>query len=180
MMIPVETLNTLLGLGTIALQIGTVVLVLLYFSERANGITSFGNLIRRFGLWLAFLVTLGGTVLSLYYSEIIGFVPCGLCWLQRIFLFPQVLLLGYAAWKKEFFIAPYIILLSIAGGFIALYQHALQMGYVGSILPCPASPGADCAQRLVFEFGYITIPLMAFSAFLFVGVLMWFLRKRQS
>ena len=182
MLIPTSLLNMLLALGVILLQFFSIGLLILFFRERTEGTigTRIGNFLRRYGLFLAFLIVLAGTALSLYYSEVIGYPPCGLCWLQRVFLYPQVLLLAYAAWKRDYNIAPYIILLSIFGGIIALYQHALQMGWILDVLPCPAAPElADCAQRLVFEFGYITIPLMSFTSFAFVAVVMLFVRKRN-
>ncbi len=180
MLIPTPLLNTLLALGAILLQLCSLALIVLLFRERAEE-TPVGNFLGRYGLFLAFLVVLAGTALSLYYSEVVGYPPCGLCWLQRIFLYPQAVLLAYAAWKRDFGIAPYVVLLSAFGGAIALYQHALQMGWVLDVLPCPASPElADCAQRLVFEFDYITIPLMSFTSFVFVALVMLFVRKRTA
>ena len=81
--------------------------------------------------------------------------------------------------KRDSNIADYSIALSIAGGAAALYQHYLQMGGT-SVLPCPASSSeaVDCAVRFVFEFGYITFPMMALTLFAFLIVLMLFVRKR--
>lgn len=180
MLIPTSLLNTLLAQGTILLQLFSIGLLILFFRERI-GETHVGNFLRRYGLFLAFLTALAGVVLSLYYSEVVGYPPCGLCWLQRVFLYPQAVLLAYAAWKRDGGIAPYIILLSVFGGIIALYQHTLQMGWVLDALPCPAAPElADCAQRLVFEYGYITIPLMSFTSFVFIALVMLFARKRTA
>ena len=179
MLISTSLLNTLLALGAVLLQLFSIGLLILFFRER-TGETSIGNFLRRYGLFLAFFTALAGTALSLYYSEVVGYPPCGLCWLQRVFLYPQAVLLAYAAWKRDSGIAPYIVLLSVFGGIIALYQHALQMGWILDVLPCPAAPElSDCAQRLVFEFGYITIPMMSFTSFAFVAVVMLFARKRN-
>ena len=75
-------------------------------------------------------------------------------------------------------VACYSIALSILAGSAALYPHYLQMGGT-SVLPCPASGAGDCAQRIIFEFGYITLPLMAATLFAFLIVLMLFVRRRQ-
>lgn len=75
------------------------------------------------GAWgISLIATLG----SLYFSEILKFIPCDLCWFQRIFMYPQVVLLGLAAIRKEYGIARYSLALSIIGGAISLYHYALQ------------------------------------------------------
>ncbi len=174
----VEELNFLLALGTIGMQIATVTLIALLFLEKKNSdYAVLGNFVRRFGLHIGFLIALGSTIMSLYYSEVLGFIPCFLCWLQRIFIYPLVVLFGIAIWKKDSRIADYVIGLSIVGFCIALYQHFLQMMGHGS-LPCPSS-GGDCAQRILFEFGYITFPLIAVSSFALLIVLMLFVRRQN-
>ena len=100
-----------------------------------------------------------------------GYAPCYLCWWGRILLYPQVVLFGIAAWRRFNGIALYSIVLSVLGVGVSFYHHALQMGWVTS-QPCVAEGGADCAARLFFEFGYITFPLMSFSVFMFLIVLM--------
>ena len=134
--------------------------------------------IRPYVLPIVFVITLIGSVLTLVYSEAFGFAPCGLCWLQRVFLYPLPFISGIALLVKDTAAWRYVVALSIPGLLIALYQHFIQMG--GSdVLPCPAAPGAaDCAQRLVFEFGYITFPLMAATLFALTIVLMLASRKR--
>jgi len=170
----VGQLNFILALGTIFIQIGIVVLLFLYFFKKDS---TFLDLLGRYGIHIVFLLTLGGVILSLTYSEIFGFVPCGLCWFQRILLYPQLILSGVALIKKERFIADYLISLSVIGSIVALYQHYLQMGGT-EILGCPVvSVGADCAKRILFEFGYITFPLMSFTIFAFIIVLMLVVRR---
>lgn len=175
----VDTLNFVLGLGTLAMQVGAAVLLLTYFfpslvpqAERLASLTE------KRGLGLVFLLTAGGIALTLFYSDVLGFEPCPLCWWQRIFLYPQAILFGMALGREQYRAAAidFSIVFSVFGAAIALYQHALQMLPSGS-LPCPAT-GASCAQRLVFEFDYITFPLMAFSLFVFLIAVMLFVRKR--
>jgi len=174
-----ESLNYWLGLGTVALQILAIAFLAVFFLRmRFPDLESIGGFLGRRGLWIGFLLTLGATALTLYYSDVLGFVPCGWCWVQRVFLWPQVILFAVALYKRERAIADYSIALSLFGGAAALYQHYLQIGGT-SILPCPASGSGDCAQRILFEFGYITFPLMAFSMFAFLIVLMLFVRQRR-
>lgn len=175
----VSDLNYLLALGTILLQLGSVALLVIFLLRKHNPLlndiaTSVGN----WGLWVAFGLSFVGSLMTLYYSDYLGFEPCPLCWWQRIFLYPQVILAGMAAWKRDLYVAEYSIVLSIFGAGVALYQHALQM-LPGSGLPCPAT-GVSCAQRIVFEFNYITFPLMAFSLFAYLIVLMLIVRSKRT
>lgn len=177
----VETINFLLVLATLAMQIiGIAFLAVFFLRSRITDLEDVASFLQKWGLWLGFLLTLGGVVLSLYYDSL-GFPACSLCWLQRIFLYPQAVLFALALWKKERAIADYSIALSIFGGTIALYQHYLQMGG-GSLLPCPATAteALDCGVRFFFEFGYITFPLMSFTLFAFLIVLMLFVRGKGT
>ena len=122
----------------------------------------------RWGIHGAFLVALVATAISLVYSDIIGFVPCELCWIQRIFLYPQVIILGLALWKKTKDSEIYCSALSLIGGVIALY-HFYGQSFNPSALPaCDALGEASCAARYFVEFGYVTIPLMSLTGFLLI------------
>lgn len=92
-------------------------------------------------------------------------------------MYPQAVLFAIALFIKDAKAALYSIWLSVFGAGIALYQHYLQMGG-HDVLPCPASGAGDCAKRFLFEFGYVTFPLVAFSLFVFLIVLMLFVRRR--
>ncbi len=182
-MIEITTLNLVLGLGTLAMQIASIALVIvLIFRNRLPFSGDIMHIVGRYGLMLSFLLFLSGMLLSLYYSEVLGVAPCGLCWVQRIFMYPQVVLLGMALWKKETRIVDYSVALSVLGGLTALYQHFLQIGGQG-FLPCPAvslTDAADCSKRIIFEFGYITFPLIAFSVFTFAIILMLYVKKHAA
>jgi len=178
-MYPIASLNYWLALAVIVLQIVSVAFLFLFFARKKfPDLAPIADFLGTWGLWIGFLMSVGGVAISLFYSEILGVLPCGLCWLQRVFLYPQALLFAVAIWKSDRSVADYSIAFSIFGGAIALYQHYLQMGGA-SILPCPAvATGVDCAQRYLFEFGYITFPLMSFTIFAFLIILMLFVRKR--
>jgi disulfide bond formation protein DsbB len=106
--------------------------------------------------------------MAVVYSDVFGFVPCGLCWLQRVFLFPQVILLTLALVFRDQTFYRYGIALSIPGLIIGLYQHYLQMGGP-DLVGCPvAGDGADCSARFLFEFGFMTFPLLSAAAFAFL------------
>lgn len=177
-MYPIESINYWLALTVIILQIVSVAFLALYFlRKKFTDLAPIAYFLETWGLWIGFFITLSAMALSLFYSEILGIAPCGLCWLQRVFLYPQALLFAVAIWKRERSIVDYSIAFSISGGVIAIYQHYLQMGGA-SVIPCPAvSTGADCAQRYLFEFGYITFPLMSFTIFAFLIIVMLFVRS---
>lgn len=173
----VDVLNALLGFGTLALQIVTAALVVAYVFRRS--VPVFGEVIAQVGnvaLVVAFFVTLVSAAMTLYYSDVLGFEPCVLCWWQRVFLYPQVILFALAWWRNEATVWMSSIVLSVFGLGFALYHHALQMMPAGS-LPCP-SQGVSCAQITFVEFGYITYPLMAATLFAFLIVLMLAHRAR--
>lgn len=170
----IQNTNFYLALGGVVTLLGTAILI---FDLKTS--KSLEVLVRTYGLVVAFVVTLGGTTSALVYSEYFGFVPCGLCWMQRIFLFPQVMLLAGAIFYKDALYARYGIMLSVTGLGIGLYQHYLQMGGT-ELVRCPlAGVGADCAKRFMFEFGFITFPMLSAISFLFLTVLYIYILKTR-
>ena len=167
-----ETLNTLIGTATVLAQIATLGLIALYFMREPK----FEKLLVRGALLISFLFATFGVVMSLVYSEYFGIIPCGLCWLGRIFLYPQAIMFAIASWKRDANIAFYSIALSVCGLLVSLYHHNLQMGGA-SVLPCPASGAGDCAQRFLFEYGYVTFPLVGATSFALLIALMLFVRR---
>ena len=97
--------------------------------------------------------------------------------MQRIFMFPLVFISGSAWWLRDKVFAPvYIMVLAVPGMVIALYNHYLQMGG-GELIACPATVAGDCSKRILFEFGYMTFPLLAFTLFAFLFTLALFIRR---
>lgn len=173
-----ETLNYFVGIGAIILQIVTVVLVALFIARKRYSFAA--DLLQPFaawGIWLAFLASLSASAMSLVYSNVIGYPPCDLCWWQRIFMYPQVIIFGIALWKRDRSATLYAIVLSVIGLCIGIYNHVLQMFPHGS-LPCPAQ-GVSCAQIFYLEFGYITFPMLSITFFAFLIVLMLIVRARD-
>jgi len=123
--------------------------------------------IERHSLLFSFIVALIAMLGSLTYSDVIGYEPCKLCWYQRILMYPEVFLFGLALFRKEKSILPYALTLAIIGQFIAFYHFIIQLG----VLPAPCTVSGysvSCAKVFVLQFGYITIPLMAFTAFIMI------------
>ena len=166
----VHYLNVFLGLGAILLQISSVIaLFLLFFRSKEKGKNSYLDFINKHFLILGFLITLFAAIFPLIYSEIIHYLPCYLCWWQRVFMFPLVLMFGVALWDKDRKVIRYALPLLVAGFLVSVYQNFFYYFGENSSLPCDAS-GVSCYQRLVSEFGgYISIPMLALTAF--VGLL---------
>lgn len=166
----IHYLNIFLGLGAIILQILCVIaLFLLFFSSKRN---IFLDFINKHFLVLGFLLSLLFSVFPLVYSEIIHFLPCYLCWWQRIFMFPLAFMFGVAFWDKDRRVVRYAIPLAFAGFLVSAYQNFFYYFGETSSLPCDAT-GVSCYQHLVSEFGgYISIPMMALAAFVAILTLL--------
>jgi disulfide bond formation protein DsbB len=161
--ITIHYLNVFLGTGAIILQVLSVVaLFTLFLGPKKN---KFLDFIDKHYLTLGFIFSLFASLTSLIYSEIINFVPCHLCWYQRIFLFPLVFIFGSAIWHKDRKIVKYVLPILSIGFLISIYQNFFYYFGENSSLPCDAS-GVSCYQRLVSEFGgYISIPMLALTIF---------------
>lgn len=164
----VTALSVLTVIGQALLLIFSALLIRESLSKHR---LSVGSWLSSHALLLMLIVAFTATAGSLFFSEIAGWTPCRLCWYQRIFMYPQVLLLGLALWKQDRKIAVYILLLSITGAVFAIGHYgeqvyaALHPIAFDPSKPCDTS-GVSCAKTPFFNFGYITIPLMAFTAFL--------------
>ncbi|MCR4328271.1 MAG: disulfide oxidoreductase [Patescibacteria group bacterium] len=170
--------NQILGILTIAADIAVVLIVAEMLFPGA--FPWLRTVVKKKALWIAFSAAVIATLGSLTYSDIIGYEPCKLCWFQRIFMYPQVILLGIALFKKEKAILDYSLSLAVIGGIIAAYHYLLQVG-VAPAVPCSAvGYSAACSQRFVLQYGYITIPMMAVSAFALIIVSLVMARMRKE
>lgn len=166
-----DTFNQIVSLGSIVLQIAFVVFAISlgFFRSRSNPVLIF---FKQYGFIIGFLIAFGSMALSLFYSNVIGFPPCELCWVQRIFLYPQVLLFGMELYKKDKTMLNHSIALASCGALVSMYHVYIEHGGA-STLSC-ATGGADaisCATRYVYEFGYVSIPVMALTCSLFIILL---------
>jgi hypothetical protein len=121
-------------------------------------------------LWAAFVVAAIATGGSLFFSEIAGFVPCELCWYQRICMYPLSILTLLIAVHGDYRVARYLLPLPVVGAGVSVY-HLLVENHVVST-PKACQIGAGCAVKWINEFGYMTIPTLALTAFvLLIGFL---------
>jgi disulfide bond formation protein DsbB len=121
-------------------------------------------------LWLAFAVAATATAGSLYLSEVAGFIPCTLCWYQRIAMYPLVILLGIAAWRGDSGIRRYVVPVAAIGAVIAAYHVTVQR--LPGLPSGACSLDVPCSAIYVERFGFVTIPVMALVAFLAILALL--------
>jgi disulfide bond formation protein DsbB len=121
-------------------------------------------------LWLAFGVALVATGGSLFFSEIEHFVPCKLCWFQRIAMYPLAVILGIAAWRGDVDVRRYVVPLAGIGALISLYHIGVER--LPGLPTGSCSLDAPCDLIWVERFGFVTIPVMALAAFLAIITLL--------
>jgi disulfide bond formation protein DsbB len=116
---------------------------------------------------------------SLYYSEVAGFIPCELCWYQRIAMYPLAVVLLVAAIVNDRAVRAYVLPLTAIGAVISTYHYQLErFPEQTSVTSCAAE--APCTVVWVWEFGYISIPLMALSGFALIASLAWIAGQRRA
>jgi len=172
-------ISRFLSILTVFGQLTVVLLALLIFLPTQKRSFIF-NFISKNSYIFSFIVALMATSGSLYYSEIAGFTPCILCWYQRILMYPQVALLAVALWKNEKIITDYILTLSLLGTPLSIYHYLLQRGLVPNISCSAVGFSISCAEKFVMNFGYITIPLMAATAFALIALFMLLFKRSKN
>lgn len=166
-MSPLEIVNQLLTLLVIFAQGVIIFIIAAYFFPKKQKDLIF-SFFKKNVIIFTFIISLTATLGSLFYSEIAGYEPCKLCWFQRIFMYPIPILLALSMWKKDRGIIKYVLGLSIIGGLLALFHYLLQVGIVPDGACGVVGYSVSCSQRFVMEFGYITIPMMSLTAFVYI------------
>jgi Disulfide bond formation protein DsbB len=115
-------------------------------------------------LWAAFVVAAIATGGSLFFSEIAGFVPCELCWYQRICMYPLSILTLFAAYHGDHRFARYLLPFPVIGAGVSVYHLLVENHWVSTPQACQI--GAGCTVKWINEFGYMTIPTLALTGFL--------------
>lgn len=123
--------------------------------------------------WITAIFAMGG---SLFFSERMGFIPCVLCWYQRILMYPLVLFLGIAFYRNDHSIYKYVLPVSVLGMLVSGTHYALQkIPSMQEFSVCTS--GVPCSGQYINLFGFITIPFLALLAFTIITIMMLFLRK---
>ncbi len=173
----VYTITPILSFLTLILDIIIILYLILLLYEKFI-LKAKSNLGRKINYFLSdnyllfgLIFTLIGTLGSLYYSEVLGYEPCRLCWYQRILLYPQVIIFSIALFKKDNSIAKYILTLSAIGILISGFHYYLQITKTHSFACSIVGYSVSCLQTFFLNYGYITIPIMSFTVFLTLFIL---------
>ena len=156
---------------------GTLVLLALsrVWPRAAYALEDAGRWLAPVGLPFAWIVALVATSGSLYYSEVAHYVPCNLCWYQRIAMYPMALLLGVATLKRDTRVSRYAIPLAVAGALISIYHYQLERFPNEAHIACTRE--APCTVVWVWQFHFISLPLMALSGFALIATLLAIARR---
>ena len=127
-------------------------------------------------IWVQSLIaTLG----SLYFSEIRGYIPCDLCWIQRIFMYPIVIMTTIAYIQNNAKIAVTTATFAVIGGCISLYHYGIQkIDFMTE--SAPACSSASCTGQYINWFGFVTIPFLALTAFIIIAAASFYLLKASK
>ncbi len=130
-------------------------------------------------IFICWLIASVSTLGSLFFSEIMEFPPCALCWYQRIFMFPLVIIFIVGLFPFDKSIIKYALPLSLVGWGFAFYHYLLYSGYIPeSIQPC--SQGVSCSETYLDLFGFLTIPMLSLISFSIIAALLFILRRNVS
>ena len=119
-------------------------------------------------LWAAFLVAAIATGGSLFLSDVAGYVPCEMCWFQRICMYPLSLLTLFAAYHRDYRFARYLLPFPVIGACVSIYHLLIENKVVAT--PAACQIGAGCNVKWIDYFGYMTIPTLALTAFVLLTI----------
>ncbi|UCJ18862.1 disulfide bond formation protein B [Pseudomonas sp. MM211] len=129
-------------------------------------------------LLTAWLLALLATLAVLFVGEVMGQVPCNLCWFQRAFMFPLVVILGVACYLSDAGVWRYALPVAIAGLLVALYHNLLYFRVIPeAIKPCGMGPSCSGADMTVL--GSVPLPLLSLGVFSLIAVLLLLVRRRS-
>jgi disulfide bond formation protein DsbB len=130
-------------------------------------------------LFLTWIIVSVSTLGSLFFSHVMEFAPCVLCWYQRICLFPLVIILATGLFPFDKRVVKFALPLAIAGGLTAFYHTLLYSGIIPQELQ-PCSQGVSCTQKYIDLFGFLTIPMLSLLSFSTIITLLCILKRRTS
>ncbi len=170
--------NKVVALGTIAMQIVFLYLLAYYLVNRKDANDVVINWLQKFGVKISLALVFFGAILTLVYSEVVGYPACYLCWIQRGFIYPQIIFLAVALWMQKRWAVAVSLIFSVMGMTVAIYHNFISVTGTGD--KCNAfGNGVSCSVRYVYEFGYITIPMMSLTIFLLLTLLLSISLRRR-
>jgi disulfide bond formation protein DsbB len=125
-----------------------------------------------FATYIVWAISWGSVFGSLYFSEIAGYVPCALCWWQRLLIYPLAVFSTVAIIRKEFTqFAYYAVTFGVIGSIVSFYHSLLQWGVIEhNVLNCSVGGAVSCSDPEIMLLGFVTIPFLAFLSFAAITV----------
>ena len=123
-------------------------------------------------LFISWITACVATAGSLFFSEVMNYPPCSLCWYQRILLYPLVLIFGVGLWTEDASYKKYVYPMAGLGLAVAAYHNLLYFGIISEEL-APCTQELSCTNKQLELFGFLTIPLLSLFGFLMIMVLTW-------
>src|SRR5699024_272872 len=125
--------------------------------------------------WVTSLIAMGG---SLFFSEQMAFIPCTLCWFQRILMYPLTIILGIAIYKNDKEIYKYVLPFSVIGIGVSSYHYLFQkVPSMDEFSACTG--GVPCSGQYINWFHFVSIPFLALIAFTIITIMMLIMMKRK-
>ena len=188
-MTPLASIMTeLFSLGTliaqIAIVLGALLLLLVILKHPNERLHHISRKTADKALLIGLVVSVVSLIASLFYSNIIGFSPCELCWWQRVFLYPQIILFAAAFYNErarkvqDDMVFLYSLIFSIIGAAVGAFLYYGQMFNPNALALC-ATAGESCSKIFFISFGYISIPLMSLTVYA-VLILLYFFRRHHA
>ena len=132
---------------------------------------SLRRLLWGYELWAAFVVAAIATGGSLFFSQVAGYIPCEMCWFQRICMYPLSILTLFTAWHGDTRAARYFLPFPVIGGGVSIYHILIENHVVSKPAQCSVG-AADCGVKWINYYGFMTIPTLALTGFvLLIGFL---------
>ncbi|UTJ07658.1 disulfide oxidoreductase [Arcobacter roscoffensis] len=129
-----------------------------------------------FLILLSFITACIATMGSLFFSEVMQFVPCSMCWYQRIFMYPLVLIFLVNTLYPDNKVFKYAMPIVVVGLLFAIYHNLLMFGIIPeSVVPCVQ--GVPCSTEYINWLGFITIPFLSLSAYSIIFILLLMYKK---
>lgn len=171
---------------TKTLSLGALFLTILIISFLISLITKnsdfYSSILKKWGIQFIFILTLFSTIMSLVLTHAFDMIPCDLCWYQRIFMYPVVLISGFAWYKKDYRNgAIYSLLLSVFGFIFALYNYLLQVSepLKNSDTFCSPDSLVDCSIPEFVHFGFVNFPYLSMVGFVLVIISSFYAARKK-
>jgi disulfide bond formation protein DsbB len=164
----VDRVNTFLATGAVMIAAALVLLAVItvaaaLFPAARPPLRALSESMHGLGPGIGFGMAAIAMAGSLYYSEVVGFIPCEYCWYQRIAMYPLVPILGIAAFTADRAVRRYAVPVAAIGAAIAGYHYTIQ--HFPGLAVGECALGIPCSAAYVWKFGFVSIPFMALVSF---------------